>query len=100
MPGYISSEAKEFFKKVLEKDPEKRPSTTEIKEDPFFALIDWGKLERKEMSIPVILRKPIKTDEVAQFFKKPTYHIDDEDYTEVNEMVNRVFGYSFIRSIK
>jgi len=50
--------------------------------------------------MPVVLTKPIKTDEVAQFFKKPSYNIDDIDYTEENEMVNRVFGYSFVRTYK
>jgi hypothetical protein len=33
----------------LNKDPKKRPSLAELKKDPFFADINWEKLEKKEL---------------------------------------------------
>lgn len=49
MPKYLTIEAKKFLLRILNKDPKKRPSLIDIKKDPFFAEIDWNKLEKKEL---------------------------------------------------
>lgn len=47
MPKYLSSAAKKCLTKMLHKNPEKRPSLDQLMKDPFFADIDWHKLELK-----------------------------------------------------
>ena len=42
---------------MLHRDPKKRPTLVEMKRDPFFAEIEWDKLERKEIEPPSILCK-------------------------------------------
>ena len=39
------------------KNQAKRPNLTQLMKDPFFADIDWDKLERKELDPPQILKK-------------------------------------------
>ena len=52
MPKYLTTEAKKFLLRILNKDPKKRPSLKDLKKDPFFAEIDWNKLEKKEILPP------------------------------------------------
>jgi hypothetical protein len=39
---------------LLSKDPESRATATEALRHPFFAAIDWGKLQAKAYSAPVV----------------------------------------------
>jgi hypothetical protein len=41
----------------LHKDPKKRPTLNDLRKEPFFAEIDWSKLERKELYPPTVLSK-------------------------------------------
>ena len=55
LPRYLSKEARNVVKRMLNKDPKKRPTLDELLKDPFFADIDWEKLARKELEPPQIL---------------------------------------------
>jgi serum/glucocorticoid-regulated kinase 2 len=55
LPKYLSSEAKKFLTKILNKDPRKRPTLDQIKKDAFFTDIDWVKLAKRELVPPTIL---------------------------------------------
>lgn len=51
-PNHASPEAKNFITKLLEKNPKKRPTFEEIKEDPFFSGIDWNDALQKKLIPP------------------------------------------------
>jgi serine/threonine protein kinase len=57
MPKYLTSEARKFLLRILNREPKKRPTLYDLKKDPFFADIDWVKLEKKEINLPMILKK-------------------------------------------
>ncbi|GBB94342.1 hypothetical protein RclHR1_23390001 [Rhizophagus clarus] len=45
--GFLSAEAKDLITKLLNQDPEKRPSLPEIKAHPFFKDIDWDHIRQQ-----------------------------------------------------
>lgn len=56
-PSYVSAEAQDLIKGLLEKDHEKRlgtRSTDDIRKHPWFRSIDWEKLARKEIPPPFV----------------------------------------------
>jgi serine/threonine protein kinase len=48
-PQSVKPAAAELIRKMLAKKPEDRPTIDEIKEDPFFAGLDWVRVLRKEI---------------------------------------------------
>jgi len=48
-PNYISPEAQSFLEGLLNRDPVKRLGDSTIKQHPWFADIDWVKLDKKEI---------------------------------------------------
>jgi len=76
--------------------------------DPFFADIDWDKLEKKELDPPQILKKEdsegdesdmtfdSQDDQVGGQCRRPI--LVDRDYTEKNKNVFRLKSYSFVRN--
>ena len=46
LPKYLSNEAKNCLKRMLNKDPKKRPNLDQLLSDPFFCEIDWNSLEK------------------------------------------------------
>lgn len=91
----------------MNKNPAKRPSLAQLMKDPFFAEIDWDKLERKELEPPQILKKEdSEGDESDMTFdsqddqaggQKRRPILVDSDYTEKNKNVFRLKSYSFVR---
>jgi serine/threonine protein kinase len=57
IPKYLSSEAKKCLLKMLNRNPAKRPRLDQLMKEPFFADINWTKLENKELDPPIVLRK-------------------------------------------
>ncbi len=57
IPKYLSNEAKKCLLKMLNRNPSKRPKLDQLMKDPFFKDIDWKKLEKKELTPPMILKK-------------------------------------------
>mmetsp|Transcript_10210 Transcript_10210/g.19971 ORF Transcript_10210/g.19971 Transcript_10210/m.19971 type:complete len:669 (-) Transcript_10210:19-2025(-) len=55
-PRYISNEARDFITKLLNKNPEKRPSFSQIKSHPFFRSINWDLLTQRDQVPPPLAR--------------------------------------------
>lgn len=56
-PDYMSEDAIDFCKRLLEKNPAKRMGRgglSELKKHPWFADIDWKKMEKKEIPPPLV----------------------------------------------
>jgi serine/threonine protein kinase len=51
-PGFFSQDAKSLLTGLLNRDPNERFGTDQVRSHPFFANIDWKVLERKEMTPP------------------------------------------------
>ncbi|CAG9319201.1 unnamed protein product [Blepharisma stoltei] len=58
-PSNISYEAKNLVEALLIKNPSQRLSEQEIKNHPWFANIDWERLESKEIESPTLIRGEI-----------------------------------------
>mmetsp|Transcript_40501 Transcript_40501/g.29846 ORF Transcript_40501/g.29846 Transcript_40501/m.29846 type:complete len:133 (+) Transcript_40501:591-989(+) len=70
VPKYVSSDAKKFLLKLLNKDPKKRPKLADIKKEPFLSGIDWVKLAQKKIKPPSVLsRANLKDDEEEKMSK-------------------------------
>ena len=106
---------------MLNRNPSKRPRLNQLMKDPFFADIDWDKLEARELSPPTILcrnsdntteKKTTEEEDMQMLFEQPEESKDspdeqsgsgktallyDEDYTDENRTYNRVKNYSFAR---
>lgn len=50
----VSSEAKDMIRQLLRRDPAKRIKSEALKNHPFFAKIDWDKLEKKQVTPPFV----------------------------------------------
>jgi len=57
IPKYLSPEAKKCLLKMLNRNPSKRPRLDQLMKEPFFADIDWAKLESKKLEPPMIVRR-------------------------------------------
>jgi len=99
IPKHLSGEAKKILIKLLNRDPKKRPSLSEIDKEDFFGDIDWDRLERKELMPPIVLqREDLNRDEWEKMLKKGGKEkFSDEDYSESNQVFQRVKNYSFSR---
>ena len=122
IPKYLSAEAKKCLLKMLHRNPLKRPRLDQVQNDPFFADINWQKLERMQIEPPSILRQGCpksnsaqasqQEEELAMLFESHDQTqggsndeqrggakcvFMDEDYNEDNRTYNRVKNYSFAR---
>ena len=71
-PDWISPDAKDFISKLLDVDDKVRLGTGKqgvrnIKKHPFFASIDWSKLEVKQVEPPFKPEKPETEDDVVPY---------------------------------
>ena len=89
IPKYLSSEAKKCLLKMLHRNPNKRPTLESIVHDPFFAEINWKKLEKMQVEPPSILRdvqtKSLEKlasqndEELAMLFESPDQSLGTDD---------------------
>lgn len=86
----------------MEREPQKRITLPDLKKEPFFDEIDWGKIERKEVEPPID-----PTDLPLELEEKTVNELDkenksskviDKDYTKSNAGVNRYPNITFIRN--
>ena len=59
IPNYLSKAAKSILLRMLHKEPKKRPTIAQVKQDAFFAGINWALLGQKRY------RPPLKLDKIA-----------------------------------
>lgn len=79
MPQTFSSEAKSVLSKLLDKNADRRLGAgeedgAEIRRHPFFAAIDWQKLENKEIEAPFkpLVTGPEDTRNIDKLFTNET----------------------------
>ncbi|KRX00796.1 Protein kinase-like domain [Pseudocohnilembus persalinus] len=99
----ISENAKNFMKKLLEREPSNRYTAQECKQDTFFEGLDWKKLENLEYKAPITNFNYLQEEEQAEelgnynYIKKRSFHFEDKDYTEENQHHRRIRNWTFIR---
>ena len=54
-PSYLSAEAVDLIRNLMQKGPEKRLTIPEIKQHPFFRGIDWNDLLKKNLNPPQMI---------------------------------------------
>lgn len=119
IPNIVSKEARELIQALLRKDPKERLGSAndveDIKSHPYFHMIDWDKVYKREYIPPKIVR----TTNCLQYYNKPKQFSDDfnegeddlfikdENYeeerankTSTDLGQNKFEGWSFIQSAK
>ena len=102
IPDYVSPEAADLLRKLLERDPNKRlgggkKDAQEIKEYPYFRDVDWDKVYNKEIKPPTFINYINKT---MHFYHKPRLFANDDLFYKITEKQNpnNLMGWSFINN--
>jgi serum/glucocorticoid-regulated kinase 2 len=76
-PSYLSAEARSLIQALLERNPKLRlgyeQDGAEIRAHPFFAPVDWDKLQKKEVQppfVPTVTEGKLDTGNVDEEFKR------------------------------
>ena len=97
LPNFISENAKDLLRGLLQRNPQKRlgggeRDAEEIKEHIFFKDVDWDKVYKKQIKPPPIL----KLENISMIvFNKPKYFADENLYGEIFGD-NSLQGWTFI----
>jgi len=100
IPDYVSKDAAGLLIGLLERDPEKRLSDAKIiKQQPFFALIDWQKLVEKQITPPFI--PPVSgKDDISlideSFTSEPATFSPTEDSSISSTLQGKFEGFTFV----
>ena len=104
IPDYISKEAAELLRRLLERDPNKRlgggiKDAQEIKEHPYFKDVDWDKIYKKEIKPPIFMNYMSK---MIHFYHKPRIFSNEELINSNSDKPdpNMLMGWSFINNVK
>ena len=101
IPNYVSPEATDLLRKLLERDPNKRlggsaEDAQEIKEHPFFKDVDWKKVYNKELKPPTFVNYMSK---VVHMYHKPRQFAQDDLFVSTDKPnPHIVMGWSFINN--
>jgi hypothetical protein len=101
IPNYVSAEATDLLRKLLERDPNKRlggsaKDAQEIKEHPYFKDVDWNKVYNKEIKPPTFVNYMSK---VVHMYHKPRQFAQDDLFVSTDKPnPNEVMGWSFINN--
>ena len=103
-PKTVKPEAQDLMKKLMNKDPTRRPSISQVKHHVFFRDISWEELEKKKVKPPRLGNKWMQVDEnwdepaeelpVVNNVKKI---VEDDDYDE-EELQDSVAEFNFSRN--
>lgn len=103
-PKTVRPEAQDLMRKLMNKDPTKRPSISQVKHHVFFRDINWEDLEKKKVKAPRLGNKWLQLDETgdepAEELPTATQKrniVDDEDYDE-EELGDSVAEFNFSRN--
>ena len=97
IPNFVSENAKNLLRGLLQKDPKKRlgggiRDSEEIKEHKFFEDVDWQKIYEKKIKPPKVLK--INNNNMY-IFNKPKYFADENKLEEIFGD-NSLKGWTFI----
>ena len=100
IPNFVSKEASELLRRLLERNPEKRlggcgRDAAEIKEHPYFKDVDWKKVYEKKIKPPNFLDYEKRT---IKYYNKPKLFANEDllNRTDDKNMGNILKGWSFI----
>ena len=101
IPDFVSKEAGELLRRLLERNPNKRlggmgRDALEIKEHPYFKDVDWKKMYEKKIKAPNFVNYMDKT---IKYYRKPRLFANDDflNKTEDDKHINNILhGWSFI----
>ena len=103
-PKTVKPEAQDLMRKLMHKDPTKRPSISQVKHHIFFKDINWEDLEKKRVKPPRLGNKWLQLDETGEeppedlpVVPTNTKIVDDEDYDE-EELGDSVAEFNFSRN--
>ena len=89
IPNYLTKSAKSILLRMLHKDPKKRPTIEQVKQDGFFAGINWTLLGQKRDRPPMKLNKIASKDDTdsegglfQEGISKNQNLFNDRDYNE------------------
>ena len=83
-PGFFSHSACALISSLLNKHPKKRPTSDQIKSDPFFSAVDWPRAESKLVSPPLINRVSSPEDD-SHFETFEEFEVLEEDVKVVED---------------
>ena len=101
IPGFVSKEAEELLRRLLERNPNKRlggmgRDALEIKEHPYFKDVDWKKMYEKKIKAPNFVNYMDKT---IKYYHRPRLFANDDLLNKTEEdkpIPNILEGWSFI----
>ena len=100
IPNFVTKDAADLLKKLLERNPNKRlggcgRDAEEIKEHPYFKDVDWKKVYEKKIKVPNFVNYMKKT---IKYYNKPKLFANDDfiNRTEDQNMPDLLKGWSFI----
>ena len=100
IPNFVSKEAGELLRRLLERNPNKRlggmgRDASEIKEHPYFKDVDWKKIYEKKIKAPNFVNYMDKT---IKYYHRPRLFANDDLFnkTEDKPIPNMLEGWSFI----
>ena len=97
IPNFVSPEAAEILRRLLERDPNKRlggsiRDAQEIKEHPYFKDVDWDKVYNKQINPPTIKNY---INRMMHVYHRPRLFANDDLFRNSDNMLS---GWSFINN--
>ena len=97
IPNFVSPEAAEILRRLLERDPSKRlggsiKDAQEIKEHPYFKDVDWDKVYNKQIKPPTIKNY---NNKMMYIYHRPRLFANDDLFRNPDNMLS---GWSFINN--
>ena len=100
-PKTIKPEAQDLIRKLMDKDPAKRPTLNQIKRHIFFRDIDWELLESKGVKPPSLSSNWVQVEDAEPMVQivpvVRNMRIDDEEFTEDQSQMTQIEGFNYIR---
>ena len=98
IPQFISKEASDLLRKLLERNPLKRlgggaRDAEEIKEHPYFKDVDWKKVYEKKIKPPNFVNY---TDKMIKYYKEPKLFVNEGKNNQQDNKESFFEGWSFI----
>ena len=102
IPDFVSKEAAELLRRLLERNPNKRlggsiKDAQEIKEHPYFKDVDWNKIYKKQIKPPIFMDYMSKT---IKYYHKPRMFANEDLLNSNSDKPDpyKLMGWSFINN--
>ena len=102
IPEFISSEAAELLRKLLERDPNKRlgggiRDAQEIKDHPYFKDVNWDDIYNKKVKPPIFMNY---MSNMIHYYHKERLFANEDLFNKASDITspNKFNGWSFINN--